>query len=268
MTTENTPAAQPTPSTTPSPASQDQPAPQPSDDLVTGGEPKPADSTPKADDKPAEPKAPGTAADKRAYLEGKEGADKEALKGKTDEEIEKLFGEEKAKEAEAEALGGFDAAKLNLPEDMPIPEEMKEKVTDLAKIFSNKELSTQEKFQKAVDLHVEIQNKAINDFVAVKNQWRDSCLKDPELGAGSKEKLDAAVGAANDVVRKFAGEPKQLEEFQGALKYLGLGNHPAFVRFCVNIAKATSEDNFGGNAGGGAQKKDLASMMWPDMAKT
>lgn len=224
---------------------------------MTGAEGKPSDA-PKEAPKADEPKAPETAAEKRAYLEGKEGADKEALKGKTDEEIEKLFTDEKAKEAEVDALGGFDSSKLELPEDMPIPEEMKEKVTDLAKIFTNKELSTQEKFQKAVDLHVDIQKRSLEQFKAVKNEWKEAVLKDPEL--------KASVGPANDVVRKFAGDAKQLEEFQGALKFLGLGNHPAFVRFCANVAKATSEDSFDGKSGGGQQKKDLATQMWPDMA--
>lgn len=272
MTTETqTPLAgeqqAPSLSTTQSQPSQDQQTPPPSDDLVTGAEAKAGDAAPKADDAPPEVKAPETPADKRAYLEGKEGADKEALKGKTDEEIEKLFTDEKTKEAEAAALGDFDVTKLTLPEDMPIPEEMKGKVNDLAKIFNNKELSAQEKFQKAVDLHVEMQNKNLSDFVAVKTEWRENCLKDPEIGAGSKEKLEKAAGAANDVVRKFAGDAKQLEDFQGALKYLGLGNHPAFVRFCLNISKATSEDNFGGDSSRGEVKKDLATMMWPDMEK-
>ena len=140
---------------------------------------------------------------------------------------------------------------------MPIPEEMKEKVTDLAKIFNNKELNASEKMQKAVDLHVEIQNRQLEDFKKVKDEWKGRVLADPEL--------KAAVGPANDIVRKFAGDAKQLEEFQSTLKFLGLGNHPSFVRFCANIAKATGEDTQDGGGTPPARKKDLAEMMYPNM---
>jgi hypothetical protein len=260
MTTETPAAAAGT--ETPAPANSSTPS-QPSQgqqqssatqseevDLVTGAENQPAP-------KEEAPKAPETAAEKRAYLEGKEGADKEALKGKTDEEIEKLFNDDKAKEAEAAELGDFAFDKIKVPEDMPIPEELKGKVTDLAKVFNNKELSASEKMQKAIDMHVEQQQKQLDDFKKVKDEWRGKVLADPEL--------KASVGAANDVVRKFAGDAKQLEEFQGALKFLGLGNHPAFVRFCANVAKATSEDSMDGKARDGGAKKDLASMMYPNM---
>lgn len=150
---------------------------------------------------------------------------------------------------------------------MPIPEALKAEVSDLAKIFNNKELTAQDKFQKAVDLHVKIQTKQLEDFKGIKDDWRAKSLADPELGNNNPETFKATVGRANDIVRKFAGTPAQLEEFQVGLKYLGLGNHPSFIRFCNNVAKATGEDTLGGdskNPGGGAQK-DLATLMYPDM---
>lgn len=250
--TTQTPAT-PTPSPS-SPASQNSPAPAPADDDLITGKPK---EEGKPADKPAE-KAPETAAEKRGYLEGKlDEEGKKSLEGKTDEEIEKLYNEQKDKEA----LGDFKLEDIKTPEDMPIPEEMKEKVGDLAKIFNDAKLKPAEKMQKAVDLHIEIQNKQLKDFVNLKAGWKKTVEDSADL--------KAMVGPANDVVRKFAGDGAQLEEFQGCLKMLGLGNHPSFVRFCGNIAKAIGEDTFDGQGNkGGGQKKDLAELMYPDMKST
>src|SRR5262249_51470351 len=148
----------------------------------------------KTEEPKAPEKAPETAAEKRAYLEGKvEEKDKAALKDKTDKEIEDMFKDQKAKEAEADAIGDFKIENLKLPEDMPIPDDVKEKVNDLAKVFNDKKLTSQEKFQKAVDLHVEMQNKNLTKFVEMKDGWKKTVNDTPEL--------KAAVGPANDVVR-------------------------------------------------------------------
>lgn len=180
------------------------------------------------------------------------------MKGKTDAEVEEMFKAQKAKETEAAELGDFKIENVKVPEDMPIPEEVKGKVTELAKIFNNKELTASEKIQKAVDLHVEMNNASLEKFVEIKNGWKKAVQDSPELSK--------AVGPANDVVRKFAGNAKELEEFQGCLKMLGLGNHPAFVRFCANVAKATGDDSLGGdNKNTGGAKKDLAELMYPEM---
>ncbi len=260
MTTK-TPAAEtppPTQETQTPPPSSDSPPPSEEADLITG-EVKKADDKPADGEKPPETKAPETAAEKRAALEANlTDAEKEALKGKTDEEIEKLFDDKKKEEQEKSELGDFDIAKLVVPEDMPIPEAMKEKVTELAKIFNSKELSASEKTQKALDLHVETKKQDMEQFREIKNGWRKQVNDDPAL--------KASIGAANDVVRKYAGSEKDLAEFQGVLKFLGVGNHPAFVRFCANVAKATGEDTMDGSAGGGGgSKKSLAEMMYPNM---
>lgn len=269
MTTEATPpaAGAETPpaqqqQTPPSQSSDTPPNPQADEgDLVTGAEPKKEGDKPAEGEKPPEPKAPETAAEKRAHLESKlTDAEKEALKGKTDAEIEELYKADKEAEQAKSELGDFDITKVVVPEDMPIPEDMKEKVTELAKIFNNKELSASEKTQKAIDLHVETQKQALESFKEVKNGWKKQVMDDPAL--------KGAIGSANDVVRKYAGSEKDLAEFQGALKFLGLGNHPAFVRFCANIAKATGEDTMDGKDGSsGSGKKSLAELMYPNMTQ-
>lgn len=272
MTTDATPPAgaesqpqsqqQQTPPSQSSDTPPQNPQPNADDaDLITGEKPK-ADDKPADGEKPPEQKAPQTAAEKRAALEANlTDAEKEALKGKTDAEIEKLF-DDKVKEEQAKSeLGDFDITKVVVPEDMPIPEAMKEKVTELAKIFNSKELSASEKTQKAIDLHVETQKQALEQFKEVKNGWKKQVMDDPAL--------KSSIGAANDIVRKFAGDEKQLAEFQGALKFLGLGNHPAFVRFCANVAKATGEDSMDGKDGGsGGSKKSLAELMYPNMPQS
>lgn len=211
----------------------------------------------KTEEKPAE-KPP--VADMKKFLEEKLGDKKTELEGKTDEEIAKMFDEAKAKEA-ADANAGpvFKFDDIKIPETMPITPETKEKVTAIA---AKHKLGT-EAMQELIDTHVEIMNGQTEQWEGLKKTWRGEVEKDPVLGG---KNLETVRKAANDVVRKFAGNETELKEFQEDLILLGLGNKKSFIRFLNNVAAKTKEDTLDGAAGSGEPKKPTAAQrMWPNM---
>lgn len=275
-TTPSTPATAPDPAakTTPDPAAKPADAPKEGDpkpgDLMFGKKPEEKKADAPAD-KPAE--KPAIADQRKALLEkATDEAAKKALEGKTDEEIAKLFDEADAKaKADEEAAKNppFKFEDLKIPADMPVTPEMKEKVSELSNIFNDEKLSKTEKMQKAIDLHLEQQQKSLDFWNDTKAQWREVSKNDKVIGGQNIEK---SVATAESVAVKFGGNPEfggspeLLREFQDDLMLLGLGNKRSFIRIFNNIAKATGEDKMDGQGGNQQQQAgDMARRMWPDM---
>lgn len=150
---------------------------------------------------------------------------------------------------------------LTVPEDMPIPEEMKGPMSEY--ITENK--LDKAGAQKLTDLGVKMQQHNLDIWTKTKTDWRKEVEADPELGG---QNLKQTVAKANDVIRQFAGTEENLAELKQDLVLLGLGNKRSFVRFLTNISKATGNDSAAGASGTGSDvsgQEAMAKRMYPNM---
>ena len=100
--------------------------------------------------------------------------------------------------------------------------------------------------QKAVEFHIEEVKKAVTDVTSLyqqtwerqKTEWKDSFLKDPEIGGN---RFQTTVDAARNFIRTHGGTPEQQQEFRNVMESSGLGNHPAVIRLLANAGAAMKE---------------------------
>lgn len=189
---------------------------------------------------------------------------------KSDEDSDAADDKEK-KEADGDnAPVEFKTEDLVVPEDMPIPDDMKDNMAELAKELSDPKLTTQEKMQKATDMHVKMQQRQQDDWQGVKKAWADECKADEFIGG---ENLKPTVKAVNATLKQFGenkdfgGSPELMAELRADLTLMGLGNKKSFLTLMNNISKATADPTDNGAAGTGAgagEKKDTAHILYPD----
>lgn len=100
--------------------------------------------------------------------------------------------------------------------------------------------------QKAVDFHTAEVKKAVEDVTNLyktswdrqKTEWKDSFMKDPEIGGN---RFQTTVDAALTFIRTHGGTPEQQTEFRNLMETSGLGNHPAVIRLLANAGTAMAE---------------------------
>lgn len=171
-------------------------------------------------------------------------------------------GEEPPKDGEEGEAVEVKLEELTVPEDMPIPDELKGPLSEYIKDHK----LDKDGAQKLTDLGVKMQQHNLDVWTKTKSDWRKEVEADPVLGGTN---LKVTVAKANDVIRKFAGSEENLAELKQDLVLLGLGNKRSFVRFLNNIAQATGNDTAGGSSGGSAQQAGadaMAKRMYPNMA--
>lgn len=200
-----------------------------------------------------------TVDDHKKFLEGK--IDPKELEGKTDEEIAKLYDEQKAKEGEAASTVDFE--KITLPEGIKMSEANQKALQE----FVTKNNLTGEQAQAAAQematMGAKLQQENLAQWQNMKKGWREKVESDPVLGGNN---LKQTISDCNDIVRKFAGSDAELKEFQADLIFLGLGNKPSFVRFLKNVHAATKEDGLDGKSTATAQPQvSPAKRMYPNM---
>lgn len=141
-------------------------------------------------------------------------------------------------------------------EPFVVPENTKlddTKVSEFTKLLSGLELdgkadhATVQQFgQKAVDFHiaevnriVEADRKALQDtWTKQKQDWKDSFLKDPDIGGN---RWETTVTAARNFISNHGGTSEQQAEFRTLMEATGLGNHPAVIRLLANAYRDLSE---------------------------
>lgn len=100
--------------------------------------------------------------------------------------------------------------------------------------------------QKAVDFHIEEVKKATEELNTLyktswerqKTEWKDSFLKDPNIGG---ERAQGTVEAALNFIRTHGGTPEQQTEFRNLMETSGLGNHPAMIRMLAAANSSMAE---------------------------
>jgi len=147
---------------------------------------------------------------------------------------------------------------ITVPEGMTLDTEMLEILTP---VFKELELSNDDT-QKLVDAYLpfvqksseEQEKAALESFKETVDGWKKDTLK--ELGPDSDKKLAIVAKARN----QFGDDA-----FRTMVNETGVGNHPAFVRFLLNVGQKISEDTFEG--GSNDPKPDPLKVMYPTMNK-
>lgn len=106
--------------------------------------------------------------------------------------------------------------------------------------------AVQEFGQKAVDFHINEINRTSEELTKLyqttwerqKTDWKDSFLKDPEIGGSNS---DNSLVAANSFIITHGGTPEQQQEFRNLMNTSGIGNHPAMIRILAKAGLAMSE---------------------------
>ena len=128
-----------------------------------------------------------------------------------------------------------------------------ERVAEFTKVLSELEQGgkvdhalVQQFGQKMVDTHIAEVKKAVDSVTDLykqswerqKTEWKDSFLKDPELGGNRSQ---TTVDAALTFIRTHGGTAEQQTEFRNLMETSGLGNHPAMIRLLANAGRVMSE---------------------------
>lgn len=100
--------------------------------------------------------------------------------------------------------------------------------------------------QKAVDFYLNETKKVLEDqqklmittWERQKNDWKESFLKDPEIGGN---RFQTSVDSANSFIRTHGGTVEQQTEFRNLMETSGLGNHPSMIRILAKAGSAMSE---------------------------
>lgn len=185
--------------------------------------------------------ANGSNADGEDQKDGAEGENKADEADKSDDEVPEAY------------------AEFELPEGIELDEVSLGKATPLFKELG----LSQEKAQKAVSLYADLmQSNAqaqAEAWADTQKEWIKTSIDDKEIG-GSQEALSKNLTYAAKAIDRFGGDT-----LREVLDQTGMGNHPAFVKFFINLGKQIGEDGFTPNTSGEkAEAKDLAELMYPD----
>lgn len=161
-----------------------------------------------------------------------EKADVESDKNKGAEgSSEKEVSSDKDKQSEPETEEEVDYSQIKCPDGFELDKDIMAQVSPVLKELK----CSKENAEKIVAAGAEVFNKAIQaqaDAYAQKvSDWEKETRADEILGK------EENIAIANRAVLEFGDERLTKEIIEA-----GLGNHPAFVRFCYKVGKAICED--------------------------
>lgn len=147
--------------------------------------------------------------------------------------------EEKTNEPKTEGGAPETYADFKAPEGYTLSKDVIEAATP---IFKELGLS-QEAAQKLVDFHaknmIDAAKAPMEAYQTLRQEWRDTVLKDPDLSSGGKLKTEVttAIGKAIDGV----GDPALAKDFREIMDISGVGDNPAFVKMMYKWAQSVTE---------------------------
>lgn len=125
---------------------------------------------------------------------------------------------------------------FKLPEGVSLDAEQLKPATEL---FAESGLS-QEQAQKFIDLAMAresaAQQRGVQAFVDLQNQWVSEIKADPDIGG---DRLKASLSSAARAIDRL-----NVPGLREALNFTGAGNHPAVVKAFVRLGQMISEDRF------------------------
>lgn len=144
----------------------------------------------------------------------------------------------KDKQNEPETEEEVDYSQIKCPDGFELDKDIMAHVSPVLKELK----CSKENAEKIVAAGAEIFNKAIQGqaeaFAKKVDEWEKEVRADEVLGK------DENIAIANRAVLEFGDERLTKEIIEA-----GLGNHPAFVRFCYKVGKAICEDQIVNSTG-------------------
>lgn len=145
---------------------------------------------------------------------------------------------DKDKQSEPETEEEIDYSQIKCPDGFELDKDIMAQISPVLKELK----CSKENAEKIVKAGAEIFNKAIQEqaeaFAKKVSEWEKEVRADEVLGK------DENIAIANRAVLEFGDEQLTKEIIEA-----GLGNHPAFIRFCYKIGKAICEDQIVNSTG-------------------
>lgn len=110
--------------------------------------------------------------------------------------------------------------------------------------------------QKVADIGAKMAQRQMEAHAQLVESWVEQVKADKELGG---DRLNENLGIARKAIDSL-GTP----ELKELLNSTGLGNHPAVVKFALQVGKAISEDRFVAGSPKGPET-DIAKKLFPSM---
>jgi len=154
---------------------------------------------------------------------------------------------------------------LEIPEEMDVPESIRDEMLELAK----NQNWTQEQTQDAVNLHVKVQQQQLENWIDMKKGWVDECRNDPNIGG---DQLEPSIKIVDNTVRNMLLDPTdqfkdnpnfikldgdEYSSMQSDLKTLGIGSKSWFIKLMRNVGNVTGNDSQEGAGKSHASGGDL-----------
>ena len=147
-------------------------------------------------------------------------------------------------------------ADFAMPEGVTVDSALLSEATPLFKELG----LTQEQAQKLVDFQAkQVQASSqsqVDAFNQLMNDWQEQSRNDKEFGG---DKFDENIAVARSAIDKF-GTP----ELKQLLEEHGIGNHPEFIRYNIEIGKLLKEDVPGGTTTPTSKAQDRVSLLYPN----
>ena len=149
-------------------------------------------------------------------------------------------------------------ADFELPEGMQLDATTLESATPMFKELG----LTQDQAQKVVSFYADQvkagEQKQIDAFNQLTDDWRSQSMNDKEFGG---DHFEESVGIARQALDKF-GTP----ELKTLLSEHGVGNHPEVIRMMIKVGKLTQEDVPGADGQVSNPEQSRVDILYPKKA--
>jgi len=152
----------------------------------------------------------------------------------------------------------FDLAKVTLPENLTIPDEIKGQLTEIAGKHGLKAEAASELLALHAKVAQEAQAASTQAWYDTQSKWVGEVKSDPMFAGEKLQQAQSVIASALDEY----GTP----EVRAAFDLTGAGSNPAIFRTFYKMAQALSEGKAanGGTPPGG--QKSLADTFYPNLA--
>ncbi len=133
---------------------------------------------------------------------------------------------------------------LVLPEGVTFAPQTVDMLTAYAKANNLPQQAFQDLAQLGMTFKQSVDAALQQQITQIREGWKQSSLTDKDFGGDNYEANAAIAAQARDTFGS--------EAFKSLLKDSGVGDHPEFIRFCLNVGKAISPDTLVDSSGAAA----------------
>lgn len=143
---------------------------------------------------------------------------------------------------------------FSIPEHIDIDQKALEDFRPVAESMRISPQNMQSLVDIAIDMHDRAQTSQKEQEETLNTQWIEKTKNDPDIGGVH---LQNSVATAQHALQSFASP-----ELISILDHTGLGNHPDMVKMFCAIGKAISEDRFITSNSGAPARRSLEQILY------